>query len=59
MTIKVFDKEDTLVCTLDNDNALLGSYHVDDGMRLHVSSYNNLCFICINQNVLLVTYKVE
>lgn len=36
MTVKVFDKEDTLVCTLDNDNALLGSYHVDSGMRLHV-----------------------
>jgi len=36
MTITVFDKDDRQVCSLEDDNALFGSYHVDDGMRLHV-----------------------
>lgn len=40
MTIKVFNKDDELVCVLDNDNALLGSYPIDDGMRFHVSFIN-------------------
>jgi len=36
MSISVFDKNDKLVCSLSNNEALLGSYPVDDGMRLHV-----------------------
>ncbi|XP_067013539.2 tubulin-folding cofactor B isoform X2 [Anabrus simplex] len=36
MSIVVYTKEDTLLCTLDNDSALLGSYPIEDGMRLHV-----------------------
>ncbi|XP_022192159.2 uncharacterized protein LOC111050193 isoform X1 [Nilaparvata lugens] len=36
MTVKVFNRNDELVCVLDNDDRLLGSYHIDDGMRLHV-----------------------
>ncbi|XP_014242712.1 tubulin-folding cofactor B-like [Cimex lectularius] len=36
MKIKAFDKTDKLICNLDNDEALLGSYHIDDGMRIHV-----------------------
>jgi len=36
MNITVFDKEDKLICRLDNDNALFGSYPVDDGCRLHI-----------------------
>lgn len=39
MTIKVFNKDDEQVCILDDDNALLGSYPIDDGMRFHVSFY--------------------
>lgn len=38
MTVKVYNKDNELVCTLDDDNALLGSYHVDDGMRFNVCS---------------------
>ena len=37
MQLEVYDTENKLVCKLDNDDALLGSYHVDDGMRIHVS----------------------
>lgn len=37
MKLQAFTKDDKLVCDLDNDDALLGSYHVDDGMRIHVS----------------------
>lgn len=37
MIIDVFNKENDLVCRLDNNDALLGSYPIDDGMRLHVT----------------------
>ena len=37
MKLEVYNKENKLVCKIDNDNAMLGSYPVDDGMRLHVS----------------------
>lgn len=36
MKLEAYSKEDKLICKLDNDEALLGSYPVDDGMRLHV-----------------------
>uniref|UniRef100_A0A0V0G7T1 Putative tubulin-folding cofactor b-like protein n=1 Tax=Triatoma dimidiata TaxID=72491 RepID=A0A0V0G7T1_TRIDM len=36
MKLTIFDKEDKLICSLDNDDSLLGSYSIDDGMRLHV-----------------------
>lgn len=36
MKMDVFDKDDRLVCSLDDDNRLLGSYPVDDGNRLNV-----------------------
>ena len=37
MVIEVYNKENQLVCVLDNENALIGSYPIDDGMRVHVS----------------------
>ncbi|XP_060068793.1 tubulin-folding cofactor B-like isoform X2 [Ylistrum balloti] len=36
MKLEVYDKDDKLICKLDSDDALLGSFPVDDGMRLHV-----------------------
>jgi len=36
MIIEVYGKEDKFVCRLDNDDALIGSYPIDDGARLHV-----------------------
>jgi len=36
MQISVFDKDDKLVCELDNDSSLLGSYPIDNGHRLHI-----------------------
>lgn len=36
MKIEAYDKDNKLVCTLADDNALLGSYPIDDGMRFHV-----------------------
>nr|XP_033332919.1 tubulin-folding cofactor B [Megalopta genalis] len=36
MVVEVFDKNDRLVCTLNNGQQLLGSYPIDDGMRIHV-----------------------
>jgi len=36
MTITAFDKKDGKVCDLTDGDALLGSFPVDSGMRLHV-----------------------
>ena len=37
MNLEVYNKDDKLVCALDDDEALLGSYPVDNGFRIHVS----------------------
>ncbi|XP_041979912.1 tubulin-folding cofactor B-like [Aricia agestis] len=37
MKLKVFDNKNNLICDIDNDDALLGSYPIDDGMRIHVT----------------------
>ena len=37
MKLEVYSKENKLVCKIDNDDAMFGSFPVDDGMRLHVS----------------------
>ena len=36
MKLDVYNKDGQIICALDDDNALLGSYHVDDGCRIHV-----------------------
>lgn len=37
MKLEVYEKDsEKLVCRLEDDNALLGSFPIDDGMRLHV-----------------------
>ncbi|XP_028166159.1 tubulin-folding cofactor B isoform X3 [Ostrinia furnacalis] len=36
MKLKLYDSKNNFVCDIDNDNALLGSYPIDDGMRIHV-----------------------
>ncbi|KOB71976.1 Tubulin folding cofactor B [Operophtera brumata] len=35
MKLKVYDSKNKFVCDIDNDEALLGSYHIDDGSRIH------------------------
>lgn len=37
MTVEVYDKNNKLVCRLDEGQRLLGSYPIDDGMRIHVT----------------------
>ncbi|XP_063983477.1 tubulin-folding cofactor B [Diachasmimorpha longicaudata] len=37
MTLEVFDKNNQLVCSLTDGSRLLGSYSIDDGMRVHVT----------------------
>lgn len=36
MTVEVYDKNNKLICKLDDGSRLLGSYPIDDGMRIHV-----------------------
>ena len=40
MKLIVFDDGNNMICQLDDNNALLGSYPVNSGMRIHV--YNVL-----------------
>lgn len=42
MQIAVFDKDDKVICNLDNDNALFGSFPVDNGCRLHVEDNSRI-----------------
>lgn len=42
MKLTVFDKENKLVCALDNNDALLGSYPIDSGMRIYAED-KQLC----------------
>jgi len=37
MILEVHNKEKQFVCSLTNDNALLGSFPIDDGMTIHVT----------------------
>lgn len=36
MKLKVYDSKNNFICDIDNDEVLLGSYPIDDGMRIHV-----------------------
>ncbi|CAG9787604.1 unnamed protein product [Diatraea saccharalis] len=36
MQLKLYDNKNNFVCNIDNDEALLGSYPIDDGMVIHV-----------------------
>ncbi|KAM3956445.1 tubulin-binding cofactor B [Aphomia sociella] len=36
MKLKLYDNKNNLICDIDNNDALLGSYPIDDGMRIHV-----------------------
>ncbi|XP_053971660.1 tubulin-folding cofactor B [Hylaeus anthracinus] len=36
MIIEVYDKNNQLICKLDDGQRLLGSYPIDDGMRVHI-----------------------
>lgn len=36
MQLEIFNKENKLICALSDNDALLGSYPVEDGVRLHV-----------------------
>lgn len=42
MKIEVYDKNEKLICVLDNGQRLLGSYPIDDGMRIHVRYICNI-----------------
>jgi hypothetical protein len=38
MVLEVYDKDNRPVCTLGNDEALLGAFPIDSGMRIHVKT---------------------
>ena len=45
MIIEVYGKDEKFVCRLDNNDALVGSYPIDDGARLHVTFFSVLFYI--------------
>lgn len=46
MILELYNREKQFICALTNDNALLGSFPVDNGMRIHVT--NKLFFVNFN-----------
>uniref|UniRef100_A0A0B7AQI6 CAP-Gly domain-containing protein n=1 Tax=Arion vulgaris TaxID=1028688 RepID=A0A0B7AQI6_9EUPU len=40
MKLSLYSAENKLISAIDNDEALLGSYHVDDGMIIHAEDSN-------------------
>lgn len=36
MDLEAYDERDKFVCKLDDNSALLGSYPLEDNMRIHV-----------------------
>ncbi|EEZ98061.1 tubulin-folding cofactor B [Tribolium castaneum] len=42
MQIEAYNKDNKHICSLSNNEALLGSYPLDDGMRLHVIDQFNI-----------------
>lgn len=36
MKLKIYDSKNNYIADIDKDDALLGSYPIDDGMRIHV-----------------------
>lgn len=59
MSLEVFDVEDRPVCHLTNDEALLGSYPVEENYRIHVSiSVLYLAFM-IDVNVSFCFHRSE
>ena len=39
MNLELYDKENKLICKLDDDEKTLGFYGIDNGMRIHVSIF--------------------
>ena len=51
MDLEVFDERDKFVCKLDNNVALLGSYPIENNMRIHVC-------ICVNTYIRTCIYNL-
>ena len=49
MEIQLLDTEGKFLCILNNEDALLGAYPVDDNMRLHVGT--SLLYVNDHQSV--------
>ena len=50
MVIEVYGNDDKFLCRLDNNDALIGSYPIDDGARLHVHELLCIpvaCCLCV------------
>ena len=45
MRLEAYSRENELVCALDDDDAMLGSYQIDDGMRIHVRTGNSVLLV--------------
>ena len=45
MKLEIFDKHDQMVCRLEDNEAMFGSFPVDDDMRLHVSMLCQLSLV--------------
>ena len=40
MNLELYDKDNKLICKLDDDDKTLWFYNIEDGMRIHVSYFS-------------------
>ena len=62
MDITAFTKEDKLICEISDPNAMLGSFPLDDGVRLHIedsSKFKGEFENTANVEVQCLTYDLE
>ncbi len=56
MQLQLLDEDGKMICEVDNDSAMLDSYPVKNGYRIHVreESINHHGVICCTVNVLII-----
>lgn len=48
MKLEVYDRDNKLVCKLDDNNVFFGFYFIDDGMIIYVSfCFRMLCILIV------------
>uniref|UniRef100_A0A4W2FK87 Ubiquitin-like domain-containing protein n=1 Tax=Bos indicus x Bos taurus TaxID=30522 RepID=A0A4W2FK87_BOBOX len=48
MELELYGPDDKFYCKLDQDDALLGSYPVDDSCRIHVIDHSGLLLLLLS-----------
>ena len=61
MEVQLLDKEGKFLCILNNEDAMLGAYPVDENMRLHVGIFTRIIFVdvVLSSPLVILSHCVE